>query len=443
MAPAPDLIAEEAEARLESGPCVLDKGRRRHWPGQLPGRLDDAGHQQAEDGNAKIIVHVNLGELGVHYDLDVLALGAANDTGNKARRPLGQLLPTGLVRQVVADMDAQRLRRDQGPLALRYAHTQQQALALNARVVQDNWEENFPCLLDRARDLRPVLQTLHGETEARNVTFQRCRNRHAQRVRANGDSQPELLAHAPQEDQEELEHALQQPAIEELLLLHHIHPPSTCVHVHACVPQGRPCFPFRLLAIKAPVQLLRNQAPQHLLHACNVEGAQQPFPDSLHTLALRVVRARHDSRDLLLHQTREARPLRIPQPGIVIRLLPLRPPTPVANRLKTLQETNGHVRVLARPRILRAETVLAQGRGGQRPQPQLEATARSKGRLVLLLLEHLPIGQVLLEDQVPHMLHARHRDEANTGHARRAVAQPDASSRQRHALRLPVREGPS
>ena len=443
MAPAPDLIAEETEARLESGPCVLNKGRRGHWPGQLPRRLDDAGHQEAEDGNAKIIVHVNLGELGVNYDLDVLALGAANDTGNKARRKLGQLVPAGLVRHVVADMDAQRLRRDQGLLALRYAHTQQQALALNARIVQDNWEENFPRLLDRVRDLRPVLQTLHGETETGGVSFQRCRNRHAQRVRANGDWQPELLAHAPQEDQEELEHALEQPAIEELLLLHNIDPPSTCVHVHACVPQGRPCFPFRLLAIEAPVQLLRNQAPQHLLHACNVEGAQKPLPDSLHTFALRGVSARHDSCDLLLHQPRQARPLRIPQPSVGVRQLPLRPRTPVTKSLQTFQEMRGHFRVLARPRIRRAEPVLAQGRGGLRTQPQLKATARSKGRLVLLLLEDLPIGQIFLEDQVPHMLHTRHRYEANTRHPRRAVAQPDASSRQRHALRLPVRESPS
>ena len=170
------------------------------------------------------------------------------------------------------------------------------------------------------------------------------------------------------------------------------------MHIDPRPTQVRTRFSLGLLPVETPVQLLRNQTAQHLLYTHNMQRPQKPFPDFLNTLTLRRTHATHDPGNLLQHQSGQARRLLLPQPSIVVPLLPLPPPTIVANSLQPLQETRGHLSILARPRVRLTKPVPPQSRRGLREQPQLEATTRPEIRLVLRLLKHVPAWKVLLED---------------------------------------------
>ena len=251
MPSTPNFIAKMTEARLQHRNGFPHERIRRHRQAHLPGHLNDARDQQPKHRNAHIVVHIDLRKLPIDDHFDLLVLHGAPDAANKTRHLLRQLPPKRLPCQVVAHTHAQRRRRHQPLLAMPRTHMHQHTLPLNTRILKDDREKRLPGSLHRSSYLGPVLQPLNCEPETRCVSG--SRNGHAQRVRPDGDRQRELLAHAPHNYQVELQHALQQPPFEKLLLLHHIDPPRPRMHVDTRLPQAGTKFSLGLLPIETPV----------------------------------------------------------------------------------------------------------------------------------------------------------------------------------------------
>ena len=261
-------------------------------------------------------------------------------------------------------------------------------------------------------------------------------------MRTDRDRNTQPPTHVAQNNCIELKHTFQQATIAQFLFLADIHTPCPGIHKDAHGSESSRNFALWRSPIPRRMQTLRHKAAEHFLHTINVESSQKTLSNALHTPLLWRTHSRNRSRHLLSHECRQANGLFIPKPRVMISLLTLPPPTIVSNGFQSFQQAVGGFCIKPRPQVRRTKPILPQRRRSFGPQAHLETASRTEVCLVLCLLERLPLGKIIVENQVSNMLHTSHSHKSNARLLRMRLRESDAYARQSHPLRLPMRQRP-